>query len=601
MKKTALVFITLLTSISILAIDITNSIPSSSIFVLTINGENLLNKMPLEELEELPIYDNLVKKSILKKFNNGSTQVGLEDIGINLNSTSYLFYELSDSSAYTSYLTLLSSPNNLKNIIQNSFDKIETIEGINFAKRGKNTVAWNNEFVLFIQSTFDWNYFYQDADIYNRYDIDYNPEESDFSIDNQKIQDIWTLEKIKNIFHQNSPSIKSNTNFLANQDKKADAIFWSNTLDKSLSLAKKMHLPFSQQQNSQTSSPYKDMSLCYKVFFNETNIKIKGGASISKELLSSYKKIAKLKMNKNFYKYVSDDNLIGYYGISLSTQSTLEEYPEIIKPYLSYIPEVSDISSRITDLISLVIDEKAIGNLIKGDAMFVVTDLKEKEVTYTDYEYDYIENKVYEQPLSEDSILTSNYYEEEKNYSEPKEVIKTRKEVVPNMLLMLSTNNEKNAKNILELLIKSGIAKKIDNYYLINLPDNFSLDIYCLVKDGIVFFCNSKDQLTDIIENKVKKLSAKHTKSLSKNTGTAYIDGGKIFSKIPRKENNNKGNLSLEYAKNNLLDVMLIQQKPSSKGTRSEVIFNTSDKNKNSLEYVFHFINDLYKIEQETK
>src|SRR3546814_11926467 len=67
------------------------------------------------------------------------------------------------------------------------------------------------------------------------------------------------------------------------------------------------------------------------------------------------------------------------------------------------------------DLVSLLLDEAAIANVAKGDALFVLNGIAEREVPYISYEYD-----------------------DDYNYME---VEKIKMETIPDFLLMFSSDD----------------------------------------------------------------------------------------------------------------------------------------------------------------
>lgn len=50
--------------------------------------------------------------------------------------------------------------------------------------------------------------------------------------------------------------------------------------------------------------------------------------------------------------------------------------------------EFSDLVDVYIDLLEIIIDEKAIADLLPGNYIFVMHDMKPQIVNYTDYEYD---------------------------------------------------------------------------------------------------------------------------------------------------------------------------------------------------------------------
>ncbi|HWZ23346.1 MAG TPA: hypothetical protein VNW06_11865, partial [Cytophagaceae bacterium] len=119
-----------------------------------------------------------------------------------------------------------------------------------------------------------------------------------------------------------------------------------------------------------------------------------------------------------------------------------------------------------------------------------------------------------------------------------------------------------------------------------------------LQKDGIVFICNTKEQVDIILNGKVTKgISKEKMKSMSANTVNLFVDIKKIFSLIPKKENyqyNRTSNDLLSYTSNNVGQLSVLQAKPSDNTIHSEFMLTLPDGKENAVKYFFDFINEFY-------
>lgn len=124
------------------------------------------------------------------------------------------------------------------------------------------------------------------------------------------------------------------------------------------------------------------------------------------------------KQSNGLVNYVNPDN-IGYFSMSINTEAMANYYYTYMKKYLANIygtKDYADIMDLYIDLLEIIIDEKAIAELLPGNYLFVMHDMKPQIVNYTDYEYDDEFNR--------------------------KEVKKTRKELSPDFTFALETRRE---------------------------------------------------------------------------------------------------------------------------------------------------------------
>ena len=146
-------------------------------------------------------------------------------------------------------------------------------------------------------------------------------------------------------------------------------------------------------------------------------------ANLSKDIFSS-------KQSAELVKLVNPDN-IGYLSASINTEAMSKYYYKWIKQYLdnnAYVGEYADIVDVYVDLLEIIIDEKAISDLVPGNYLFVLHDMKTKEVSYTDYVYD-------------DNFKST-------------EVKKTKQELSPNFTFAMETRNEAFMKKVAALPLK---------------------------------------------------------------------------------------------------------------------------------------------------
>ena len=156
--------------------------------------------------------------------------------------------------------------------------------------------------------------------------------------------------------------------------------------------------------------------------------------------------------------------------------------------------EIIDLFSNIFDV---MLDEKAIAKVFKGDNLIVINGVTQKEITYTDYEYD------------------ADY-----NY---KEVEKTKMESIPEFLWMFSSEDTR----IFERLIKVAVREKgmidKDGIYEVDTRKSDGITPYLLIHKGIVYLGNNLEKLQAIKDNSYKGTANKEFLKLVKNKPVAFV------------------------------------------------------------------------------
>jgi len=236
------------------------------------------------------------------------------------------------------------------------------------------------------------------------------------------------------------------------------------------------------------------------------HVKLSGALEVADDQVKRYHRIYNRKMNKKFFKYIDEDAL-AYMGYKVNTQAYLEELPSLMKQYygslLGGFKEEIDLGATV---FSLILDEKAIGKVVKGDGVLVLTSVKEQEVKYTTYEYDDDYNSI--------------------------EVEKMKKETLPDFLWMFSSDDMKLMERLLSVgLSKHAITEENGIYTFKNKKSPFNVHI--LLKDGIVFIGTSFERLVDVQQGKNKKnLSVKNKAVLKKNSMVLALNTSKISKAV---------------------------------------------------------------------
>ncbi|MCZ4223591.1 hypothetical protein [Pedobacter rhodius] len=400
----------------------------------------------------------------------------------------------------------------------------------------------------------------------DQYD-EYQKERAEQDARKKQLAFVWMSAQADKIFNSNYESIENNKSYSASLDNKAIAELWVSSIqDAYNSIAPE----FGTYGRSGILKGYG--SLNAKLYMDKTSFRISTGLELAKEQADAYKKIMNRKLNKKFLKYVNSDKAIGFMGYSIDTKAYLEEFPKLMKQtYGSFLGKNMEEEIELgTDLFSLLLDEEAVSQVIKGDALFVINGLSTKDVTYTTYDYDDDYNR--------------------------KEVTKTKKETLPDFLFMFSSEDNR----LMNKLIKYGINKNYvtvnDNIYKIEEKKS-PVDIYFMIKDGIVFFGNSFAELQSISNNSFNSaISKTHKNLLAKNNFSFLFNAKNLVGKVPTEEiggeetakkfNETLGKMGNVYMKSNPVKGNVVS---------ADISAEIPNGHENALKYLFSLIENAAK------
>ncbi|MGJ8659350.1 hypothetical protein [Cellulophaga fucicola] len=274
------------------------------------------------------------------------------------------------------------------------------------------------------------------------------------------------------------------------------------------------------------------------------------------------------KMNKDFFKYFNEDKMLGYMSVNASTEGLLTEYPKLMKSMFanSANNEMATMIPLGADVLSIFLDEEAIGELVRGDMLFVVNDIAKKQITYTTYDYDEDYNRI---PIE-----------------------KTKEETVPDFIFMATSNGESIFNKLMNIAVKENEMTVDNGIYKFNTPRSVPVNVYAMHANGVLFFATSKEQLLAIRNGNFNGgVSSEHKKNISKNTSAVYVDGKSIISQVPVEELPRDFRKKINFITSNTEDMLITTSKLKGNKSSSKVVLNTPEEgHKNGLVYFINFI-----------
>lgn len=369
----------------------------------------------------------------------------------------------------------------------------------------------------------------------------------------------WAMQYATQAFAKPSVnSIITNPSFVKSIDPIQDASVWLSNEGELISVL----MPTYYFKGVNVWSDWKCISA--NLVMDKQQIKIATSLEASDSSAMAYKRIYEAKLNKKLFNYLNEDRMIGYITCAMNSKNYLEEYPKMMARI--YGSKYSDEAKLGADILSLLLDEEAIGKVFKGDGIFVFSGISQKEVSYKTYDYD------------------DNY--------KSIEIEKKKTETLPDFMFMGSTEDP----SILQKLINYGIKKNAvvmeNGYFKINIPGSSPMDLYTIIKDGIVFLGTNKPEFDKIAKGSFDAKISKQTKKFMQDGNfSTYFSPKKLAGKIPADE---IGDLKKVEKWNNVLshtgDVYIRAGNVTGNTLLGSMIMEVPAGETNSLKYLFSLI-----------
>lgn len=578
-------------------------IPSHQNFVVTVNGESLFKKIPKSDLQNLEIYKGIIEE-INEQLNEDEDdhfyytqreEFGLsllfmgEEFGIDNSTKSYYISSGTDSINYNGFLfrqknheTFVSF---LKNIIsEEEYDNnIVTKNGYQYFHKNNYTIAWNKDVVFILNFSENYGALYALEEVLAvEEDESYYENYEDRQKDIQKKREITIQKKLESAFEtffNEDPqlSLKHNVQYNKTIETPHDISYYINGIGNSFSSGFNAFLMGSNGANN-IMSMFNDNYSYASLVFDENEIAITSNQHVSDKFLENMKALNSAKFNKKLFKYIDGSNLVGIMGIAVNPNASYDiisdTYSTILK---NSIGEEGAIASEI---FFTLLDEEEIFDLVKGDMIFAVTDIKEFDISYTSYEYDEDYNRL--------------------------ETTKTKKETLPEYVFTANVGNSDLSDKIIRLMETSKTVYDKGGFYKYTPYSYYGrnsggMEVFFAIQDNVLIITNDYELVTQQLVDGVSKdnkIEKQVTAMAKKNNLFGFWDNSKTIEKLDKgfgKElkdfdqvmsnlQNTFGNITIEGVKQN------------GNNFETKVSIKTKENNVNSLIDVVHFANKLYLL-----
>lgn len=614
--------------------DFLSVVPSNATVVIKYSGDNFSKTLPVEKLDRYGfIKNNLFKTLHLDK------RTTLKNIGIDFGLDFYQYITMDDTCInFVSLLNIKNEAQFLKLIKANfgSTQKITIKNGYSFMPISETSyIGWNKNKAVIVNSS------YQNRQSYYPYYtepttdtttvvtidsvvveapvadtmVEVVPEEKTEEMRQtedslQQIRDsiynmkweLWNQQQdmiakkqqqfaaekiISNSFAGNITSIKNDPAYQKIVDPGAHVSAWLKT-----------ESIFSQYSNYFNKGAYgilgkaafhntdtsADFNTAVNMYFDKDKLRMESKSfSADAKMNNLMLNVMNSNQNTNLVKYVNPGN-IGYFSASINTEAMANYYYPLMKKYMTNMygmNDYADVVDLYIDMLEIIIDEKGIADLLPGNYMFVMHDMKPQLVDYTDYEYDAEYNR--------------------------KEVKKSKKELSPDFTFAMETKKEDFMKKLANLPVK--YAKK-EGYNYKEKGGFYELafdtgkypikSLYFIVRDGKAIVTTSKEVINMTLNNTGFATDAETKNSILNHNYSLNINTKRLIEKLDTQLSSDVNKKITDYLSKNMGDLKM-ESSVKDGMVQGTTILNIKGSHSNSLEFFFDMMETINNIIEQDK
>jgi hypothetical protein len=307
-------------------------------------------------------------------------------------------------------------------------------------------------------------------------------------------------------------------------------------------------------------------------YLEENHIRLDMKMKYYGNLEEIYAAIFKQKIDKSFGNFLTEKDL-GFASLSVNTEEILNEYPKLIEGMMSiYDTSYNEEYKLFAELFSICVDEKAISELITGDALFIMNDLGMKKVTKYTYKYD-----------------------EEYNYER---VLTTQMELTPDFSFISGTNRPDIVEKFVNLGLKYAlISATNDGYKFEDKFNDFPISAYFTYTDNHMIFTSDAAKMS-AYKALSKGNAVKDKKNLLlKNNGAFYLNAKELVSKILSSDIGDRDK-RMFLAMESEISTIQASMKHEKGGNHIIATAPVPETEANGAKYLLHFFNKMILAEK---
>lgn len=598
-------------------------VPTTASFIARYSGENFTKNISIKKIDSYSfIKDDFFKILNLEK------QSSLQKTGINFDKDMYQYAFVQDTCVNFVSILEIKNETQFVTLLKNNYQKAEPVTKSSYkflAVSNHTYIGWNGHTAIIVNSN------YQSTK--NFYDDYYTPDttqvpsvyvdsvtttEPDTTIteeerikkqikeeEEQRIRDsiynykwdLWQQQQemiakkqqqaaaekiIINSFAANITNIENNVGYTKIIDPAAHISVWLNTeniFNQYMNYFNRGGFGMISNLTNQENTSGEGYNTAFNLYFENDRLRIDQKTfSTDPEMNKLGLSVMNNKQSNDLIDLVNPDN-IGYLSMSINTEAMANYYYSFLKKYLTnsfYMKDYADMIDVYIDLVQIIVDEKGIAELLPGNYMFVVHDMKPQMVDYTDYDYD------------------SNYNQIE--------VRKTKKELSPDFTLAFETKKESFVEKVMHLPLKYAEKEKFnykqkDGYYVLTFDTGkYPISsLYFMHKDGKVIITTSAKIVDMVKAHTGYSIDAETKNSILNNNYSLQLNSKKLIEKLQTQFSTDVNKQISSYLMENLGNVKM-ESSIKDGMIQGTTTMNIKGKHKNSLEFLFNMIESINNI-----
>jgi len=567
-RKTALLFILLISVVSLHAQKLQQYIPKDAAMVLSMDLGNLDSKISFDKLKQYDFFQEFLNE-MKKEMKNEDEKLqelmnNPEEFGVDYMKESYAFIKVDDKGEPSGGGFIFNISDNKK--FSKYFKEIVVpkAEGGVMGKMGKFQTFTDKEGVM------AWS---KNVGVIIVGDNDAVAEGS------ARESNVTALTKS---VLNNTPanSILSDVRYLkATKGKKSDMRFWMDYewVMKLQMQGNELAAMGMGSMVDMLSDLYKDTDYMVDLNFNDGRILMDSKMFTNNKTLERMRKMTKGELNKDFFKYLPNKNVMGYFSLAMNTENFADGMFEMFDPMIKEMGmtrgQMEDMALQTLNGVGLELDKKGMYELIKGDMVFAVTGMREFTVKKTQYDEDFNQIEV------------------------------EAKQMLPEFTAMLSYGKEAELMKLVNMAVGFGVMTKEGDAYKITAPGNeLPMDMYLTMKNGVMFVTNNTDLAVGKLANgygKGQQMSKDQQKMMNNHSGIFFWDIPQTLNAVATYTqaegmSDKMTDKMINVSKQSLESMIIKTDKKIKDSYNSEFSFNFVNKRMNSLDQLFSYFNEMY-------
>lgn len=596
MKLKHLFFALFLIPTGLLGQSVLSYVPADITFLMTWNPQNINEKVDLKQFQQMEFYNMM-----LQEMTTGMDSLEREDFyifmtepalhGLGAQTASHVAVKLDGGDTYFSYLVPLVNRAAFESYVQRMVDRNQNPEdrsdmgAYTYYQMEKDmAMAWNDQ--VLIISTADiqpeeplWyeEYPYPDYGTDTIYEEPIVVEEIvEEAPETEDPATVAIIEWVARSFGQPADaSILTNREFKKSGYDEADFHIWmdygafmKSTTDQ---MQGQLGMLSSMASMSGMAAYYQGVALSVGFEFNDGEVEGEVLFFDPEKNMKAMKKAYRTCFNKDLLRYLPDDGLLAMYSLQYDLERLMEAMGDLYRPMLADMPMVGAYSESALDVLGILVDEKAVYNILEGDVVVALTGLNEVVDSIPTFEYDIDFN--------------------------PIPSMRTQVRQMPEMTMLFSVGNEENLRKILALAENLGMVFNQGGFYEVFLGQGPAYQLG--IARDVMVVTNNPRLISEHLQTglpKADRIAGEEKKMLRKNIQTIYWDAEETLKLFDPE----KGEMSQEEKEivqslqGQLEEIEMESRKGSGKVlTRSQFEIELINSEVNSLEQFLQIFNNL--------